>query len=163
MSPASRPCIEPPCARFSPIRTTRTAAAIIKGTAMKPDLTLPPPAQERDELDDHGKRRRTALSCMAWAGAGVSCTVSVGVPVSRLISSAQAAEQTQSFSFVQISDSHIGFNKDPNTEPTSTLEEAIDRVSAMGKRPAFMIHTGDITHLSKPAQFDTAMQIIGKA
>ncbi|MBC8638933.1 metallophosphoesterase [Caballeronia sp. EK] len=130
---------------------------------MKPDPTALPPAQERDELDEHGKRRRTALSCMAWAGAGVIWTVSGGVPVSRLISSAEAAEKTSSFSFVQISDSHIGFNKDPNTEPTSTLEEAVTRVSTMKTRPAFMIHTGDITHMSKPGQFDTATQIINKA
>ncbi|MFM0326006.1 metallophosphoesterase family protein [Caballeronia glebae] len=130
---------------------------------MKPDPSALAPTQERDELDEHGKRRRTALSCMAWAGAGVIWTVSGGVPVSRLISSAEAAEKTSSFSFVQISDSHIGFNKDPNTEPTSTLEEAINRVSAMDKRPAFMIHTGDITHMSKPAQFDTATQIINHA
>ncbi|VXC74632.1 Metallophosphoesterase [Burkholderia sp. 8Y] len=116
-----------------------------------------------DELDSHGKRRRTALSCMAWAGAGVLWTISGGVPRSQLISSAQAAETTRSFSFVQISDSHIGFNKDPNTEPTSTLQEAISHVRAMPQRPAFMIHTGDITHLSKPAQFDTAMQIINDA
>ncbi|WP_244816186.1 metallophosphoesterase [Caballeronia sp. Lep1P3] len=116
-----------------------------------------------DQLDDHGKRRRTALSCMAWAGAGVLWTLSGGVPVSRLVSSAHAAEETHAFSFVQISDSHIGFNKDPNTEPTSTLEEAINHVRAMPQRPAFMIHTGDITHLSKPAQFDTATQIIGNA
>ncbi|MDR5801823.1 metallophosphoesterase [Caballeronia sp. LP006] len=119
---------------------------------------------DAQELDDHGKRRRTALSCMAWAGAGVLWTVSGGVPVSSIISSAQAAEKkTSSFSFVQISDSHIGFSKDPNTEPTSTLEEAINRVSAMPKQPAFMIHTGDVTHLSKPAEFDTADQIIRKA
>src|SRR4051794_22292552 len=105
---------------------------------------------DRHELDDHGKRRRTALSCMAWAGAGVLWTVTGGVPASRLISSASAAEKSNSFSFVQISDSHIGFNKDPNTEPASTLQDAISHVRGMPQRPAFMIHTGDITHLSKP-------------
>lgn len=115
------------------------------------------------ELDDHGKRRRTALSCMAWAGAGVLWTISGGVPRSSLISSAHAEESAHSFSFVQISDSHIGFNKDPNTEPASTLEAAIGQVRRMPQRPAFMIHTGDITHLSTPAQFDTATQIIGNA
>jgi 3',5'-cyclic-AMP phosphodiesterase len=122
--------------------------------------------EQADELDEHGKRRRTALSCMAWAGAGVLWTVSGGVPMSRIISSAEAAEpkaKTSSFSFVQISDSHIGFNKDPNTEPTGTLEEAIKHIDTMKQRPAFMIHTGDITHMSKPAQFDTATQIINTA
>jgi 3',5'-cyclic AMP phosphodiesterase CpdA len=130
---------------------------------MKPDPTALPPAPERDELDEHGKRRRTALSCMAWAGAGVIWTVSGGVPVSRLISSAEAAEKTSSFSFVQISDSHIGFNKPANPDALGTLREAIGKVQAVKSRPAFMIHTGDITHLSKPDEFDNADQIISEA
>lgn len=107
--------------------------------------------------------RRTALSCMAWAGAGVVWTLSGGVPGSALIGgSAQAAEtDRQAFSFVQISDSHIGFSKDPNLDPASTLQQAIAQVQGMPSRPAFMIHTGDISHLSKPGEFDTAAQIIG--
>lgn len=115
-------------------------------------------------LDPHGSRRRTALKCMAWAGTGVVWTLAGGVPASRLIGSADAAENhSRAFSFVQISDSHIGFNKDPNVEPTSTLQQAIANVQSMPVRPAFMIHTGDISHLSKPAEFDTASEIIGAA
>ncbi|MDR5754001.1 MULTISPECIES: metallophosphoesterase [unclassified Caballeronia] len=117
-----------------------------------------------DELSAHGQRRRTALSCMAWAGAGVVWTLSGGVPGSRLFNSAEAAEtDSRAFSFIQISDSHIGFAKDPNMEPASTLADAVAKVRAMRERPAFMIHTGDITHLSKPAEFDTAAQIIDGA
>jgi 3',5'-cyclic AMP phosphodiesterase CpdA len=116
------------------------------------------------DLSAHGQRRRTALSCMAWAGAGVVWTLSGGVPASRLFNSAEAAQtDSRAFSFIQISDSHIGFAKDPNMEPASTLADAVAKVRAMPQRPAFMIHTGDITHLSKPAEFDTAAQIIDGA
>jgi 3',5'-cyclic AMP phosphodiesterase CpdA len=116
--------------------------------------------------DDHsggGLTRRHALECMIWAGTGVLWTVAGGVPVSRgFLGSAQAAEMT-GFSFVQISDSHIGFDKAANPHADATLVEAIAKVKAMPGKPAFMIHTGDITHLSKPVQFDTADQVIGGA
>jgi Icc protein len=121
----------------------------------------PPP----ETLDEHGARRRTALSCMAWAGAGVLWTLNGGVPGSKLIGgSAQAAElDRQAFSFVQISDSHIGFSKDPNLDPAGTLREAVDKIHSMPVPPAFIIHTGDISHLSKPGEFDTATQIINSS
>ena len=127
-----------------------------------PDLDIKTPQPET--LDEHGARRRTALSCMAWAGAGVLWTLSGGVPGSTLLGAAQAAQtDSRAFSFVQISDSHIGFSKDPNLDPASTLQEAIGKIQTMPARPAFMIHTGDISHLSKPGEFDTATQIIGTA
>jgi len=86
-----------------------------------------------------------------------------GVPVSRaFLGTAQAAETT-GFSFVQISDSHVGFNKPANPHADTTLMEAIGKVKAIPGKPAFMIHTGDITHLSKPAEFDAANQLIGGA
>jgi 3',5'-cyclic AMP phosphodiesterase CpdA len=114
--------------------------------------------------DDHeqaGHTRRHALECMLWAGTGVLWTVAGGVPVSRaFLGTAQAAETT-GFSFVQISDSHIGFSKPANPHADATLAEAIAKVKAMPGKPAFMLHTGDITHLSKPAEFDAAAQLIG--
>ena len=61
---------------------------------------------------------------------------------------------------MQISDSHLGFDKAANPDMTATLKEALDDVGALPRKPAFMIHTGDITHLSKPAQFDTARQLL---
>jgi hypothetical protein len=61
---------------------------------------------------------------------------------------------------VQISDSHIGFNKEANPDPVKTLQVAIDKVIALPKRPSLILHTGDITHLSKPAEFDTAAQLL---
>jgi 3',5'-cyclic-AMP phosphodiesterase len=105
--------------------------------------------------------RRQALQCMAWAGAGVLWTLDGGVPSSKLIGAAEAA--TSGLSFVQISDSHIGFNKPANPDPNATLAEAIAKIGNLQTKPAFMIHTGDITHLSKPKEFDDAEQLIGAA
>ncbi len=111
--------------------------------------------------EDEGVDRRQALECMIWAGAGVLWTLSGGVPKSGLIGSATAAEA--GFSFVQISDSHVGFDKPANPDALGTLREAVDKIVAAPVKPAFMIHTGDITHLSRPAQFDDAAQAIGEA
>jgi 3',5'-cyclic-AMP phosphodiesterase len=107
-----------------------------------------------------GMQRRGLLKCMAWAGTAMVWTVAAGVPRSRLIDSAEAAT-ADGFSFMQISDSHLGFDKPANPNVTATLQDALNNVAAMPKKPAFMIHTGDITHLSKPAQFDTAAQLMG--
>jgi len=103
--------------------------------------------------------RRGMLKCMAWAGTGVLWTVSGGVASSVLASEASAAA-TAAFSFVQISDTHVGFNKAANPDPIATLHEAIAQVKALPQQPAFVLHTGDISHLSKPEQFDTADQIL---
>ena len=70
------------------------------------------------------------------------------------------AKPSPRFNFVQISDSHIGFNKDPNHDVTKTLQEAVDKINALADQPAFVIHTGDITHLSRAEEFDTAAQIL---
>ena len=112
-----------------------------------------------------GLSRRGALECMVWAGTGILWTLSGGVPKSLgLIGDALAAEAS-AFTFLQISDSHIGFNKPANPDALGTLREAIGKVKELvvKTRPAFMIHTGDITHLSKPDEFDNADQIIGEA
>ena len=104
--------------------------------------------------------RRGALKCMAWAGTGVLWTVSGGIPRSFGLEGSAYAASAASFSFVQISDSHIGFNKEANPDVVATLREAIARINAMPVPPAFVIHTGDITHLSKPAQFDLAAEVL---
>jgi len=108
---------------------------------------------------DTDLQRRGFLKCMTWAGTAMVWTVAGGIPRSQLIGTAEAA--TTDFTFVQISDSHLGFDKAANPDVTSTLKLALDDVEALKKKPAFMIHTGDITHLSKPAQFDTASQLCG--
>ncbi len=102
--------------------------------------------------------RRRVLECMLWAGTGLLWTVSGGIPRSRLIGSAEAA--TGDFSFMQISDSHIGFANPPNTDTAGTLGEAITEVARMKGNAGLLIHTGDVSHLSRPAQFDTAEQVI---
>jgi 3',5'-cyclic-AMP phosphodiesterase len=109
-----------------------------------------------------GASRRRVLQCMSWAGAGVLWTVCGGVPrTAGLIGEASAAETaTGALDFVQISDSHIGFHLPANPNPTATLGEAIAKIKAMSAQPAFLLHTGDISHLSKPEQWDTADQII---
>jgi 3',5'-cyclic AMP phosphodiesterase CpdA len=116
---------------------------------------------DRDGRD--GPTRRKVLECMTWAGTGVLWAISGGVPHSLgLVDQALAAEQ-KGFTFLQISDSHIGFDKPANPNARGTLEEAIGRIKALPAKPAFMIHTGDITHLSRESEFDDAEKIIGQA
>jgi 3',5'-cyclic AMP phosphodiesterase CpdA len=109
--------------------------------------------------------RRHALECMIWAGTGVLWTISGGIPksVSLLEVAAAMAAPSPAFNFLQISDSHVGFDKPANPNALGTLKEAIEKVSKLAVKPAFMIHTGDITHLSKPSEFDNADQVIGSA
>jgi len=102
--------------------------------------------------------RRGVLKCMTWAGTAMVWTVTGGVPLARMIGEAEAA--SSGFTFAQISDSHLGFDKPANPHTTDTLAEALNQVKALPTKPAFMIHTGDITHLSKPAQFDTGRQLM---
>ena len=115
--------------------------------------------------DDADAPRRGFLKCMVWAGTGVLWTVSGGVPRSNLIGAPAEAAMPSShdLSFVQISDSHIGFKALPNTDVTGTLTEAIDHVKQVKGRASLLIHTGDVSQLSKPVQFDTAEQIIRDA
>lgn len=103
--------------------------------------------------------RRDVLRCMLWAGTGIVWTVAGGVPRGTLFGAAAAAAPDGALRFVQISDSHIGFAKPPNLDTPATLQAAIAAVRAESNA-AFMLHTGDITQLSKPEQFDTAAHII---
>lgn len=109
--------------------------------------------------------RRGALECMVWAGSGILWTLAGGVPHSSAIlgvGTAQAQSATD-FSFLQISDSHIGFKQAANPTPLVTLQDAIGKIGTLAARPAFMIHTGDISHLSKPEEFDDAEKVIAGA
>jgi hypothetical protein len=107
-----------------------------------------------------GISRRGALECMTWACTGLLWTLVGGVPrsLSQLGISEANAQAASGFTFLQISDSHIGFKAPANPNPMATLEEAIAKIEALPQKPAFIIHTGDITHLSKPEQFDNADQ-----
>jgi 3',5'-cyclic AMP phosphodiesterase CpdA len=113
--------------------------------------------------DQSQMSRRNALKCLAYGGAGTLFALSGGVFTP--IDLAMAADDKRGAPapgkplFVQISDTHIGFNKDANPDVGGTLTQTIDLVNGMREQPALIIHTGDITHLSKPAEFDAAQQI----
>src|SRR5258706_3828367 len=106
--------------------------------------------------------RRGFLECMGWAGTGLVWTMAGGVASSVTLDAAQAAPKSavKPFTFLQVSDSHIGFAKDAiNPDARATFREAIGKIRAMPARPDFIIHTGDITQLSKDSEFDDADQI----
>ena len=123
----------------------------------------------KDELlHDHnndGVDRRGFLKCMAWAGTGALCVMQGGVLKSYSLSqmSELTGKSTGELSFVQISDSHMGFNKPANPDVVGTLKSAVDKINALPVAPEFMLHTGDISHLSKPQEFDTVDQILKSA
>ena len=114
------------------------------------------------------KSRRNALKCMAYGGAGTLFALSGGVLTPMNLAMARAYDESKEGKalgkplFVQISDTHIGFNKDANPDVAGTLTQTIDIVNGMSDAPALIIHTGDITHLSKPAEFDLAAQLLGR-
>ena len=111
-----------------------------------------------------GEDRRGFLKCMAWAGTGALWTVSGGLASSISLDQAVAAPaRVKTFSFVQLSDSHVGFNKPANPDAAATYREAVAKVIAMPVKPDFIIHTGDITQLSKDQEFDDADQIVKAA
>lgn len=117
--------------------------------------------QRLQDLNNDGVDRRGFLKCMAWAGTGLVWTLSGGIPVSRAFAGGPGKGAAGSdFSFVQISDSHIGFNKPANPDVTATLQTAIAKINAMPKKPDFIIHTGDLSQLSKPSEFDTLDQVL---
>ena len=109
-----------------------------------------------------GVDRRGFLKCMAWAGAGALCVLEGGVLKSYALDDPfMVSKVTKSdLSFVQISDSHMGFNKAANPDVVATMKVAIDKINAMPVAPEFILHTGDITHLSKPSEFDTVDQLL---
>jgi Icc protein len=128
------------------------------------------PDKSKDEiLHDHnhdGIDRRGFLKCMVWAGTGALCVVKGGVLKSYSLSNLAEMGPDASrgeLSFVQISDSHMGFNKPANPDVVSTFKAAIEKINALPSPPDFMLHTGDISHLSKPEEFDTVEQLLKSA
>jgi 3',5'-cyclic AMP phosphodiesterase CpdA len=103
---------------------------------------------------------------MAWAGTGTLCVMKGGVLNSYALSARtteDAAKANGALSFAQISDSHMGFNKPANTDVVATLKAAVDKLNALPTPPEFLLHTGDISHLSRPEEFDTVDQILKSA
>ncbi len=114
--------------------------------------------------DDQVLSRREALKCMAYGGAGTLFVLSGGVftPVDLALAEDKSVAALGKPLFLQISDTHIGFTKDANPDVSGTLTKAIALANAMPQQPSLAIHTGDITHLSKPAEFDLAQQMLGQ-
>ncbi len=121
----------------------------------------------KNKNDETEWDRRGFLKCMAWVGTGAVWTMAGGVlkglPIEQAARGAMAgmahpAAEAGGLRFVQISDSHIGFNKDANPDVTATLRAAIGKIHALPQAPSFVLHTGDLTHLSKPEEFDTLQQ-----
>ena len=108
--------------------------------------------------------RRKALQCMAFGGLGTLFTLSGGILTPFDLALAQTGDALPANAgrplFVQISDTHIGFNKEANPDVSATLKQTIETVNGMPATPALAIHTGDITHLSKPEEFDHASQLL---
>jgi len=126
--------------------------------------------KSKDEIlhdrNDDGIDRRGFLKCMAWAGTGALCVMSGGVLKSYSLCrlpGLSPKEAMGELSFVQISDSHMGFNKPANPDVAGTLKAAVDKINALPAAPEFLLHTGDISHLSKPEEFDTVDQILKSA
>lgn len=115
------------------------------------------------DRNQDGIDRRGFLKCMAWAGTGALCVVEGGVLQSFALDSDGAKQAKGQLSFVQISDSHMGFNKPANTDVVATLKAAVEKINALPAAPEFMLHTGDISHLSKPSEFDNVDQILKSA
>jgi Icc protein len=116
--------------------------------------------------DDKEWDRRGFLQCMAWVGTGAMWTMAggvlKGVPLEQAARGAMQMRGMSGLRFVQISDSHIGFNKPANADVTATLREAVAKIKAAAEPPSFVLHTGDLTHLSRPAEFDTLEQVLGE-
>ena len=119
-----------------------------------------------DTPDPRELDRRHFLKCMAWVGTGAVWTLSSGVlkgtPLSQAGRGAVMPHAAGGLRFAQISDSHIGFDKPANTDVTATLRSAVAKIAAEPEPPAFLLHTGDLTHLSKPAEFDTLQQVLSE-
>ena len=109
--------------------------------------------------NNDGIDRRGFLECMAWAGTGVIWSLGGGIPNSRAFGQ-NTSGMPGDFHFVQISDSHIGFNKPANPDVNGTLQAAVDKINALPQSPDFIIHTGDLSHLAKPNEFDTMDEIL---
>ncbi len=131
--------------------------------AMVAKLRSPESTATFGVITDHdGIDRRGFLKCMAWAGTGAFCVIKGGVLNSYSLSGFPFGghEHKGDLSFVQISDSHMGFDKAANPDVVGTLKAAVDKINALPVTPAFILHTGDISHLSKPGEFDTVDQLL---
>lgn len=123
---------------------------------------------KQQQQSEDGIDRSEFIKCMAWAGTGVLWLMSGGslkaFGMSQLLDKQTGKLKDgiqipkSDFSFVQISDSHIGFSKPANSDVMGTLQATIDKINAMPDRPSFVLHTGDLSHLSQAEEFDALDQ-----
>ena len=117
-------------------------------------------------VHEHDPSRRSALSCLAaWTGSAVVWSVAGGVPHALGATGPSGAGMPSAgaknaLTFVQISDTHIGFNKPANPDVAASLRRAIADINALPQKPAFVVHTGDVSHLSKPDEFGAARELL---
>ena len=113
-------------------------------------------------IAETGMSRRKLLRHGAWFGSAVVLTVVGGEVISHVAGSPApaASKDPRALRFVQVSDSHLGFKGPANTDVTASFQEAITQVNALPYRPDFVMHTGDLTHLAKPEQFDQVKQMM---
>jgi hypothetical protein len=125
-------------------------------------MTDDPRPQDAKPQDPNTMSRRQLIRHTAWFGAAVGFAVVGGEVISHVGGTAVAehAQGRPTLRFAQVSDSHLGFTGAPNPNVTDTFGNAIDRINNLGYTPDFVIHTGDITHLSSPGQFDQAKQML---
>ncbi len=115
--------------------------------------------ERSDQNDASDVSRRRFVECMTWVGTGLVWTVSGGIPSSRALAQAGTDQGGHAdFRFVQISDSHIGFKGDANPDVLETFHEAIAKINRIDPAPAFVLHTGDLSHTQEPGAFDTATE-----
>ena len=114
---------------------------------------------DKDTTKD-GIDRRGFLKCMAWAGAGMVWAMKGGILQSRAFGEDMSGVANADFTFVQVSDSHVGFNKGVYHDVVGTFQQSVAKINALDKSPSLVLHTGDLTHLSKPHEFDTVSQIM---
>jgi len=117
--------------------------------------------QQGPEAGPGGMSRRQLAKHLGWFGAAVVLTISGGEVISHIAEGSEAsAANAHDLRFVQVSDSHIGFSGPANTDVVGSFTRAIDQINGLGYRPGFVIHTGDLTHLSTAAQFDQVKQMM---
>src|SRR5580704_13180868 len=114
----------------------------------------------QDDDSKDGVNRRGFLKCMAWAGAGMVWVMKGGILQSRALGDTVPDVAGADFTFAQISDTHIGFNKGVYSDVLGTFQTSVARINALPTSPSLVLHTGDLSHLSKPAEFDTVSQVM---
>jgi hypothetical protein len=117
---------------------------------------------QQESPSDDGIDRRDMLKCMAWVGTGLIWAMNGGVSTSRVFGRQEDAGAKPTFTFIQISDSHLGFARDPNKDVAATLKQTISRINALPEPPAFVLHTGDLTHFAKPEEFDAVAGLLSE-